>query len=75
MKGFPQLLIALIVESIFTCEMLCLSFPALKRFCHVVKINVHILLALEEMDFISLKLSFRSSTPNYVCVVTYILFS
>ena len=25
---------------------------------------------LEEMDFISLKLSFRSSTPNYVCVVT-----
>ena len=28
-----------------------------------------------EMDFISLKLSFRPSTANYVCLVTCILFS
>ena len=27
-----------------------------------------------EMDFISLKLSFRPSTANYVCLVTCILF-
>ena len=28
-----------------------------------------------EMDYISLKLSFRPSTANYVCLVTCILFS
>ena len=42
---------------------------------NVVKINLHILLTLEEMDFISLKLSFRSSTSIYVCLVTCISFS
>ena len=32
----------------------------------------HTIFLLEEMDFISLKLSFRSSTSNYVCLVTCI---
>ena len=32
----------------------------------------HNIFLLEEMDFISLKLPFRSSTSNYVCLVTCI---